>query len=97
MTSSGTKYIITSSENFIPIHQRNRVAFSFDSTKYKIAVNGSVVKTSTLPTQPFFLTDSALVNDFGDSNNKPSVRLYEYRFYDDSYMSDTELQNLTAL
>ena len=97
LTSSGTKYIITSSENFIPIHQRNRVAFSFDSTKYKIAVNGSVVKTSTLPTQPFFLTDSALVNDFGDSNNKPSVRLYEYRFYDDSYMSDTELQNLTAL
>ena len=96
-TASGTKYIITTTETFIRMHLRNRVAFSFDSTKYKIAVNGTVVKTSTVTAEPSFLTDANLVNDFGDSNNKPSVRLYEYRFYDGVYMQDTELQNLTAL
>ena len=97
LTSSGTKYLLTSTEVFIKMHTRNRVAFSFDGVNYKIAVNRTVVKSGTLTAQPLFLTDANLVNDFADSNNKPSVRLYEYKFYDGVYMQDTELQNLTAL
>lgn len=88
-------YLINFNETFLPFYQKNKLAIRFTNGQYyELYVNGVSVKTGSLGGVADILKGINIQNDFGSTNTRPSVELYDFRIYN-QVLTTTEALNLT--
>ncbi len=90
-----TIYLINFGETFLPFYSRNKFAVRITNGQfYEIYVNGVNVKTSNLGGVANILKGINIQNDFGNSIERASTKLYDFRVYNQA-LTTTEALNLT--
>jgi hypothetical protein len=93
---SALQTIIAFGEDAIQMFTRNKVAIRLYGSNFEIYVNGTREYTGTSDDGDWtLLNNSALLNDFGSTTEAPSMRLYDFRVYDQT-MTQSELEELTT-
>jgi len=91
--NSNIQNIISASEPLINLFVRNKIAVMLSGPKYIVYLNGLLIKEGTLSDTFAILNGATIRNDFS-GNNRPCMRLYDYRVYDE-VMTNEELKSLT--
>mgnify|MGYP000144418730 CR=1 FL=1 len=93
---SALQTIIAFGEDAIQMFTRNKVAIRLYGSNFEIYVNGTREYTGTSDDGDWtLLNNSTLLNDFGSTTEAPSLRLYDFRVYDQT-MTQSELEELTT-
>ena len=94
---SALQTIIAFGEDAIQMFRRNKVAVRLYGSNFEIYVNGTREYTGTSDDGDWtLLNNSAILNDFGTTSERPSTKLYDFRVYDQT-MTQSELEELTTL
>ena len=94
---SALQTIIAFGEDAIQMFTRNKVAVRLYGSNFEIYVNGTREYTGTSDDGDWtVLNNSAILNDFGTTSERPSTKLYDFRVYDQT-MTQSELEELTTL
>ena len=94
---SALQTIIAFGEDAIQMFTRNKVAVRLYGSNFEIYVNGTREYTGTSDDGDWtLLNNSAILNDFGTTSERPSTKLYDFRVYDQT-MTQSELEELTTL
>lgn len=91
-------YLINFGESFIlPFYTRNKFAIRITNGQFfELYVNGNSVKTGGFGAQADITKGINIQNDFGNSTERPSVKLYDFRVYNQILTVD-EVKQLTTL
>jgi len=94
---SALQTIIAFGEDAIQMFTRNKVAVRLYGSNFEIYVNGTREYIGTSDDGDWtVLNNSAILNDFGTTSERPSTKLYDFRVYDQT-MTQSELEELTTL
>jgi hypothetical protein len=94
---SALQTIIAFGEDAIQMFTRNKLAIRLYGSNFEIYVNGTREYTGTSADGDWtLLNNSAVLNDFGSNTEAPSMRLYDFRVYNQT-MTQSELETLTTL
>jgi len=94
---SALQTIIAFGEDAIQMFRRNKVAVRLYGSNFEIYVNGTREYTGTSDDGDWtLLNNSAILNDFGTTSERPSTKLYDFRVYDQT-MTQSELEELTQV
>jgi len=90
-----TIYLINFGEILLPFYSRNKFAVRITNGQlYEVYVNGVSVKTGDLGGVANILKGINIQNDFGNSTERASTKLYDFRVYNQA-LTTTEALNLT--
>ena len=90
-----TIYLINFGEILLPFYFRNKFAVRITNGQfYEVYVNGVSVKTGDLGGVANILKGINIQNDFGNSTERASTKLYDFRVYNQA-LTTTEALNLT--
>jgi len=94
---SALQTIIDLGEDAIQMFTRNKVAVRLYGSNFEIYVNGTREYIGISDDGDWtLLNNSAILNDFGTTSERPSTKLYDFRVYDQT-MTQSELEELTQV